>query len=219
MFRKSVFLESTGFYYQTAMITVNFSIVDWYFTLIWYTQYNVSHWSVFIVMITKIFVSTTNSVFVSQNSTYFTPPPSPSVSSVGVFSKRVVQTGIFLVVIAWSPYKIPALWSLCFFDSSRKTTIKGIYELQCCSKHRGKINERIDSQVMSFAQVCVGACVRLCVSVCAGCCKCAAGLHKTGAINQHSSAKITQMGAFLAPLSLCTWAISKWGHWDVKHLR
>lgn len=173
MFRKSVFLESTGFYYQTAMITVNFSIVDWYFTLIWYTQYNVSHWSVFIVMITKIFVSTTNSVFVSQNSTYFTPPPQALQCQVSgyflsMWFKQVYSRSRLLVVIAWSPYKIPALWSLCFFDSSRKTTIKGIYELQCCSKHRGKINERIDSQVMSFAQVCVGACVRLCVSVCAG---------------------------------------------------
>lgn len=85
MFRKSVFLESTGFYYQTAMITVNFSIVDWYFTLIWYTQYNVSHWSVFIVMITKIFVSTTNSVFVSQNSTYFTPPQALQCQVSGYF--------------------------------------------------------------------------------------------------------------------------------------
>ena len=35
-----------------------------------------------------------------------------------------------------------------------------------CSKPRGKINEGIDSQVMPFAQVCVGACVCVCVCVC-----------------------------------------------------
>ena len=90
-----------------------------------------------------------------------------------------------------------------------------------CSKPRGKINEGIDSQVMPFAQVCVGACVCVCVCVRArararvclclclrGRCKRAAGLHKTGAINQQPSAKITQMGAFLSlslalSLSLC----------------
>lgn len=50
-----------------------------------------------------------------------------------------------------------------------------------CSKPRGKINEGIDSQVMPFAQVCVGARARVCVYaralVCVCVCVCA------GAVN------------------------------------
>lgn len=136
--------------------------------------------------------------------------------SVGVLSKLAVQTGIF-----------PSCGCYCLIPLQDPCTLKPlslirllrpqlrIYGLLPCSKHSGKINEGIDSQVMSFAQVCVcvGACTIVCVCLClCGRCKRAAGLHKTGAINQQSSAKITQMGAFLSlPPHLSHFGTGAWG--------